>query len=151
VATTSRTAVPAVDGWFTVSDRPRLLGGRCGTCGTYVFPPRSGACPNPDCSSDELVPTELSSHGPIWSYTENRYAPPPPFEATDPFEPYAIAAVELVDEGLVVLGQVAKGVLAADLRIGMEMQLELDVLRRDDEHDYLVWVWAPAAPARGGA
>ncbi len=119
-------------------------------CGTYVFPPRSGACPNPDCSSDELVPTELSSRGRVWSYTENRYAPPPPFEASDPFEPYAIAAVELADEGLVVLGQVARGVLAADLRIGMEMQLELGVLRRDDEHDYLVYVWAPAAPVGGG-
>jgi uncharacterized protein len=58
--------------------------------------------------------------------------------------------VELADEGLVVLGQVAKGVLAGDLGIGMEMQLELDVLRRDDEHDYLVWVWAPTAPASGG-
>ena len=149
--TSSRTAVPAVDGWFTTTDPPKLIGGRCPACGTYVFPPRAGACPNPDCSSDELVATELSSRGRVWSYTENRYAPPPPFEACDPFEPYAIAAVELAGEGLVVLGQVAKGVLAADLRIGMEMQLELDVLRRDDEHDYLVWAWAPAAPASGAA
>jgi uncharacterized OB-fold protein len=150
MVTSSRTPVPAVDGWFTLDDPPRLIGGKCPECGTFVFPPRSGACPNPDCTSDDLAATELSSRGRIWSYTENRYAPPPPFEAPDPFEPYAIAAVELADEGLVVLGQVATGVLAADLHIGMEMQLELDVLRRDDEHDYLVWVWAPAAPTAGG-
>jgi hypothetical protein len=82
----------------------------------------------------------------VWSYTENHYAPPPPYVAADPFEPYALAAVELDGDGIVVLGQVAKGVGAADLRVGMEMQLELDVLHRDDEHEYLVYVWAPAAP-----
>jgi uncharacterized OB-fold protein len=146
MASTARTAVPAVEGWLTVTDPPRLIGGRCPSCGTYVFPPRTGACPNPDCRSDELTPVELARRGRVWSYTENRYPPPSPFEATDPFEPYAIAAVELADEGLVVLGQVAKGVLADDLHVGMEMELDVDVLRRDDDHDYLVWVWAPAAP-----
>ena len=54
--------------------------------------------------------------------------------------------VELADEGIVVLGQVARGVSAADLRVGMEMQLEIDTLYRDDDHEYLVYVWAPAAP-----
>jgi uncharacterized OB-fold protein len=83
----------------------------------------------------------------VWSYTQNHYAPPPPFVAPDPFEPYALAAVELDDDGIVVLGQVAKGVTADDLEVGMEMQLELDVLHRDDDHDYLVYVWAPAAPS----
>ena len=64
----------------------------------------------------------------MWSYTENHYAPPPPYVAAEPFEPYALAAVELADEGIVVLGQVAKGVRAAELKVGMEMQLELDTL-----------------------
>ena len=53
-----------------------------------------------------------------------------------------------------MLGQVAKHVHAADLQVGMEMQLELDTLYTDDEHEYLVYVWAPAAPttpAAGGA
>jgi hypothetical protein len=48
--------------------------------------------------------------------------------------------------GIVVLGQVAKGVRASELHVGMEMQLELDTLHRDDDHEYLVYVWAPAAP-----
>ena len=52
---------------------------------------------------------------------------------------------------IVVLGQVAQGVSAADLRVGMEMQLEVDTLYRDDDHEYLVYVWAPAAPASPGA
>jgi hypothetical protein len=46
----------------------------------------------------------------------------------------------------VILGQVARGVSAADLRVGMAMQLEVDTLYRDDDHEYLVYVWAPAAP-----
>ena len=37
----------------------------------------------------------------------------------------------------------------------MEMQLELDTLYTDEEHEYLVYVWAPAAPkaegSKGGA
>ena len=146
---TSRTQVPAVEGWFTTDDPPTLIGVKCTRCGTYVFPPRSGACPNPDCMSSELTPTPLSRRGTVWSYTENRYAHPPPFKATDPFEPYAIAAVELEAEGLTVLGQVAKGVLAADLKVGMEMEVDLGVLYSDDEHDYLVYMWAPAAPSEG--
>ena len=91
--------------------------------------------------------TPLSRRGTVWSYTENHYAPPPPYVAADPFEPYALAAVELTDEGIVVLGQVAKGVRAADLRVGMEMQARAStVLYADDDHESLVYVWAPAAP-----
>ena len=137
--------VPIVEGWFTDDPMsPQLIGSKCATCGTYVFPPRSGDCPNPGCDSTTLESALLSRRGTVWSYTENRYAPPPPFVAGNPFEPYALAAVELAEEGLVVLGRVATGVLATDLRVGMEMQLELDVSHRDDEHEYVVYVWAPA-------
>ena len=59
----------------------------------------------------------------MWSYTENRYPPPAPYPAPDPFEPFAIAAVELADEGIIVLGKVVEGTLAADLKVGMEMEL----------------------------
>jgi uncharacterized OB-fold protein len=136
--------VPAVEGWFTTGDEPHLIGTRCPVCGTYVFPPREGTCPNPTCTSDTLDPVALSRRGRIWSYTENHYAPPPPYVAVDPFEPYALAAVELESEGIVVLGKVKEGVRAADLRVGMEMQLGIDMLYADDEHEYLVYVWEPA-------
>jgi uncharacterized protein len=140
----SPSGVPAVEGWFTTGDDPRLIGVRCTTCGTYAFPPRPGPCPNPDCDGDELTSVELSSRGTVWSYTENHYQPPPPFPQRETFEPYAIAAVELPAEGLVVLGQAAKGVSVADLRVGMPMKLGVDVLHTDDEGvDHLVWVWVP--------
>jgi uncharacterized OB-fold protein len=133
---------PAVDGWFTV-DPPRLIGVRCPECGTFAFPPRPGPCPDPTCAGDELVPVELSDRGTLWSYTENHYAPPPPFPACDPFEPYAIAAVELAAEGIVVLGQVVGGVGAADLHVGQPMRLTVQTLYSDDDGDHLVWAWAP--------
>lgn len=141
--------VPAVEGWFTLEDEPRLIGSRCDACGTYVFPPRSGSCPNPSCASEELEATPLSRTGRVWSYTENRYAPPPPYRAAEPFEPYALVAVELEKEGIIVLGQAPKGVLASDLEVGMRMQLETDVLYREDHDDgssteHMVYVWAPA-------
>lgn len=131
-------------------EQPTLLGSRCTACGTYLFPPRDGACPNPACASDELERVPLSRRGRVWSYTENQYAPPPPYVAADPFQPYALAAVELEAEGLIVLGQVPKGVTAADLRVGMEMQLELDTLFVDDDGaEHVVYTWAPAAPSEG--
>jgi uncharacterized OB-fold protein len=132
-----------VDGWFTTGDEPHLIGAKCGECGTIVFPPRDGECPNPACTSQELARVPLSRRGRVWSYTENHYPPPPPYVAAKPFEPYALAAVELADEGIVVLGQVAKGVRAADLRVGMEMQVGVEVLSHDDDHDSLVYVWEP--------
>ena len=142
--------IPAVEGWFTLGDEPHLIGARCSGCGTYVFPPREGECPNPSCASDELVATPLSRFGTVWSYTENRYAPPPPYRAAEPFEPYALVAVKLDEEGLIVLGQAPKGVLAGDLRVGQPMQLETDVLFTEDGVDHMVYVWAPAAPRRRG-
>jgi uncharacterized OB-fold protein len=41
-------AQPAIDGWFATDDagEPHLIGGKCPTCGTYVFPPRENNCPN---------------------------------------------------------------------------------------------------------
>lgn len=78
----------------------------------------------------------------MWSYTENRYAPPPPYPSPDPFEPFAVAAVELADEGLIVLGKVVAGTLAADLKVGVEMELTTDTLYTDDEGtERVVYAW----------
>ena len=144
----TRTRVPAVEGWFTLDDEPHLLGTRCTQSGTYYFPPETTMSRAPGFADSELVPVELSRTGKIWSFTNAGYQPPEPYvPVTDPYEPFAIAAVELEAEQLVVLGQVVPGVSVEDLRIGMEMELVLDVLYSDDEHDYVVWKWKPTATA----
>jgi len=138
---------PAVDGWFAVSTTaqgaaPHLIGSKCPLCGTYVFPPRANNCPNPGCDGDQLDQVPLSRRGKLWSYTENRYAPPPPYPSPDPFEPFAVAAVELADEGLIVLGKVVEGTLAADLKVGIEMELTTMPLFVDDDGvERIVYAW----------
>ena len=49
-----------------------------------------------------------------------------------------------------VLGQVAKGVRSTDLRVGMEMQVAIEVLSHDDEHDSSVYVWEPVGASDRG-
>jgi uncharacterized OB-fold protein len=136
--------VPAVDGWFTIGDEPALLGNRCTSCGTVFFPKASFFCRNPDCDGEEFEETQLSRRGRIWSYTDAQYQPPPPFIPTgESYTPFAIAAVELADEQMVVLGQVTSGHGAADLEVGQQVELVVDTLYSDDEHDYLVYKWKP--------
>ncbi len=124
---------------------PSLLGSRCASCGTYYFPRESVMCRHPSCSSSELQELPLSRTGTVWSYTNACYAPPPPFVAKDPFEPFTIAAVELKQEGLTILGQVAGGLGVDDLVVGMKMELTLGPLYEDDEHEYLTWRWRPVS------
>lgn len=144
-----KAAVPAVEGWFT-TDGPdgeaHLLGDRCESCGTYVFPPTVAFCPNPGCEGAAFERVPLSRRGRVWSYTVNRYQPPPPYVPSDPFLPYGIAAVELEDEKLVVLGQVAgdAGEGSDPLTIGTEVELVIDTLFEDDSSRYLVWKWRRA-------
>ena len=136
--------VPAVEGWFTMEgDRPALLGSRCQACGTFAFPAETRFCPNPSCSSTEFETVELSRTGRVWSYTDARYQPPPPYVAADPYVPFAIAAVELAAEKMVVMGQVVPGVGVDDLTVGTEVELVLDTLFEDDDHEYVVWKWRP--------
>lgn len=136
---TTKTRVPAVEGWFGTDGEPALLGTRCRACGTYAFPPETLSCRNPHCPSTDLEEVRLSRRGTVWSYAVNHYPPPPPAVSPDPFEPYAVAAVWLAEERMVVLGRVAGE--HAGLSVGATVELVLDTLFEDDEHEYLVWKW----------
>ena len=138
--------VPAVEGWFTMdANAPRLLGTRCKKCGTYFFPREQTFCRNPGCGGTDMEEVKLSDRGKLWSFTDNHYAPPAPYVSTDPFLPYAVAAVELAAEKMVVLGQVAEGYGVQSLKAGLEMKLVLETLFEDDANRYVVWKWKPAA------
>ena len=86
----------------------------------------------------------------MWSYTNAGYQPPEPYVAADPYVPFAIAAVELAAEKMVVMGQVVPGVDVDDLHVGDPVELVLDTLYEDDEHEYVVWKWRPLAGATDG-
>jgi uncharacterized OB-fold protein len=139
---------PAVEGWFTAGDPPALVGTRCRSCGTVFFPREESFCRNPGCVGEAFDEVELSRRGRVWSYTDARYQPPPPYvPASDPYEPFALAAVELEAEGMVVLGQVAAGYGVADLTVGAPVELVVEPLYTDDDGtDRTIWRWKPVAP-----
>lgn len=139
------TLAPVLPGWFTLGDKPQLLGTRCTCCGTYYFPKLTTFCKNPDCEGESFEEVPLSRKGKLWSFTNASYKPPEPFVSPEPFVPYAIAAVELDAEKMIVLGQVVTGVGVADLKAGMEMELVLEPILKADGGEVLTWKWKPVA------
>jgi uncharacterized protein len=139
--------VAAIEGWYTLDHRPQLIGSRCLSCGTYFFPRQGSFCRNPACEGVSFEDVKLSRTGRIWSYTNACYQPPPPFVAPDPYVPFAIAAVELAAERMIVLGQVSAGIDVAQLRVGMPMELVLEPLYAEGGQERLIWKWKPTGPA----
>lgn len=137
---------PAIEGWYTMdAEHPHLLGSCCTRCGTYYFPKHISYCKNPACDNDQFDEVQLSRTGKIWSYTNACYKPPEPFVAADPFEPYAIAAVELEKEQMIILGQVVEGVAVEQLKVGQQMELVLQTLHMDGDIEKVSWKWKPQA------
>lgn len=137
---------PVVAGWFTgEGDDFRLVGTRCSACGSVFFPREDTFCRNPECEGGELTATPLSGRGRVWSYTDTRYRLPSPYVTNPelPWEPYALVAVELEAERIVVLGQAAAGVTVGDLRVGMEVEVVPGVLYEDAETAWTTWNWRP--------
>jgi len=143
--------IPAVEGWFSTGTDPALIGSRCRSCGTYAFPREALFCRNPACDGTDFEEVALSRRGKIWSYTDACYQPPVPYVAADPYVPFCIAAVELSEEKMVVMGQVLAGIGVEDLAIGQEVELVEDVLYEDEDHEYMVWKWRPVAGASKAA
>jgi len=135
--------LPAIEGWFTGGQSPALLGSRCTSCGTVFFPRLTSFCRNPVCAGTDFDEVEMSRRGTVWSYTDARYQPPPPYlPRTDPYVPFALCAVEL-PEGIVVLGQVADGYGVDDLRVGAEVELVVEPLYSDETGERSIWRWKP--------
>ncbi len=142
----SRTHTPVVEQWFTGDgDGFTLLGTRCAACASVFFPREDSHCRNPGCPGGDLEEVPLSRRGRVWSYTDSRYRPPSPY-VTDPelpWQPYALIAVELLNERMVVLGQAVPGVTVADLAVGMEVEVVRGVLHEDAERVWTTWQWRP--------
>jgi uncharacterized OB-fold protein len=142
----AKARVPVIDGLFREESdgTARLLGGRCPSCGASFFPKQWSFCRNPSCNGTELADVELSTRGALWSFTDNRYAPPPPYPASASFEPYGVAAVELAVEQMIVLGQLAVGTDVGALAVGDEMELVVEPLYETDDEVRTVWKWRRA-------
>ena len=149
--TATREQVPAIEGWFTTGEHPALIGNRCTTCGTVFYPKASNYCRNPDCDSDSFEDAELSRFGTVWSYTDAQYQPPPPYVPRgEEHVPFALAAVELAAEQIVILGQVADGFGVGDLSVGAPVELVVEPLYEVDGVPHLIYRWKPVAAAAAG-
>jgi len=130
--------VPVQAGLFTESDPPRLLGGRCTTCGHHNFPHHQ-ICPY--CASEATEAAELSSVGRLWAWTAVTH-PPPGYRGE---VPYGFGVVEL-PEGLRVVSRLSESD-PGRLRAGQPVHLVLDPLHADDEGRQVVtYAFAPDEP-----
>jgi uncharacterized OB-fold protein len=136
--------VPVEDGYFTVPDdpteAPRLLGSRCRACGEHFFPRRL-VCAK--CLAEGCEDVLLGPRGRLWTWT---YVHVPLFAKKDArVDAYGVGQVDL-PEGPRVQAILLGG--PEDFRIGIDMELDLETLRRDDDgREVVIFRFKPAGGA----
>jgi uncharacterized OB-fold protein len=134
--------VPIEEGYFTVPDdpaaTPRLLGSRCGACGEHYFP-RRHVCAR--CLAEGCADVELGPRGRLWTWT---YVHVPLFAKKDArVDAYGVGQVDL-PEGPRVQSILQGG--PDDFSIGMEVELDLESLRTDDDgREVVIFRFRPVA------
>jgi uncharacterized OB-fold protein len=124
-----------------VGDRVQLIAGICAGCEVYFFP-KHAELHRPGCPGGEVAETLLSADGELVSYTVQRFAPPPPFPAPDPWSPTGIGTV-LFAQGLQVPGEIVEWDLT-ELRVGLRVEVVAGALYVDDEGvQRLTWKFRP--------
>jgi uncharacterized protein len=133
------TSRPIAEGLFTDGPEPRLLAGRCGSCGLVTFPQQVG-CPR--CTGQNVARHELPAEGRLWTWTVQRFEPKPPYRGPDVFEPYGVGYVEFPGECIV------EGRLTTTdpswLEIGASMRMTLvEAFREADDTVVTTYAFAP--------
>ena len=114
-----------------------LVGSRCRECSTTYFPPRA-ICAR--CLKEGTLDSlPLGRSGSLYTYTVIRQAPP-----RYPV-PYAVGYVDL-PEGVRVFAQM-EGWQRRELRVGEEMEIYFDTIRKDEQgHELIGYKFRPANP-----
>lgn len=136
--------VPIEAGYFTVPDdsaeAPRLLGSTCAACGETFFPRRRvcARCLHDGCDDVVLGPT-----GRLWTWT---YVHVPLFAKKNAkVSAYGVGQVDL-PEGPRVQALLLGG--PDDFEIGMEMILDVETLRSDEDgNDVVIMRFSPLGGA----
>ncbi|PKZ65737.1 hypothetical protein CYJ73_09240 [Gordonia terrae] len=104
------------DTLFAQLDPPVLAGSDCAECAVVGFPAVS-RCPG--CAGTSVSRVALPQRGTVWTWTEQAFAPKPPFRVPDSgFEPFVVAYVDL---GVVLV----ESRVTSPVRIGDEVELRL--------------------------
>jgi hypothetical protein len=138
----SKNRIPVAEGLFTeTAEGPRLQGSRCATCKTPYFP-KSPVCHNPDCDASRIEDALFGPTGTLWSCAVQDYPPPKPARFDAPYEPYAMAVVDL-DDGLRVLGRMSVDD-PRSVEPNVRVELVIDTLCHDEEgNEVTVWMFKP--------
>lgn len=114
------TTPPLVDeSLFAQLDPPVLAGSDCADCDVVVFPAVT-RCPG--CAGTAVSRVALPRRGTVWTWTEQAFAPKPPFRVPDSgFEPFVVAYVDL---GPVLV----ESRVLSEVAIGDEVELRLSSL-----------------------
>jgi uncharacterized protein len=139
-------SVPVAPNLFTwPSDEPRLIGCRCGACGTTVFPRQDG-CPR--CTAVGMHDVLLPRVGTLWSFTVQGFRPKPPYTGPTDFEPYGVGYVQLEDAVIVEARLTTHD--PAELAIDMPMELVIVPFRTEaDGTEVTTFAFRPALAAGG--
>ena len=125
-------AAPIHEGLYTwPAEQPQLIASRCGGCAELTFP-KQDACPS--CTRRGCDEVLLSRHGVLWSFTIQRFPPPPPYIGDadrETYVPFGVGYVEL-PEGIRVEGRLTEND-PEKLAIGMEMELTIENFIEDEE------------------
>ncbi len=107
--------------WRIKTQRYTLIGEKCPSCGTFIFPPRD-VCP--DCAAEAKTEHFLSGKGEVFSYTVVQDAP----AGFEEQAPYVLALIKL-DEGPMLTAQLTD--LEGVPEIGMRVEMVTRKLRTD--------------------
>ncbi|XVQ14931.1 Zn-ribbon domain-containing OB-fold protein [Spirillospora sp. CA-255316] len=113
------------------SERPQLIGGRCGRCEATTFPMQP-SCPR--CGDTGMGRVLLPRTGTLWTWTTQEFLPKEPYasgETQETFRPFAVGLVQLGDEVRV------EGRLTVSdpeqISFGMELELEIFPFRTESD------------------
>ena len=118
--------MPLTEPYWEATRKEQLTAQRCGACGQFVWYPRE-RCPH--CLSADLVWTDLSGEGTIYTFNVMR-KPGNPMMADE--VPYLIALVDL-DEGIRVTTNIVGAEpesVACGQRVTVDWSVELEDGRR---------------------
>jgi uncharacterized OB-fold protein len=131
------------EGLFRIDgERAVLLGSKRRSTGTVRFPAER---PELFDGDDDIVPVELSTHGTLYTFTTQEFAPPLPYKgdrSAEGFKPYVVGYVEL-PEGVLVESLIV-GADADALRIGQSMASTTTTLETTDGQSLVTFAFTPA-------
>lgn len=111
---------PETDAYWDGARQGRLVIQRCAACATWVHPPRF-TCPA--CLAADLVPTDTSGTGTVFSWSVMHQRGVPGF---DDDIPYAVALIELAEQpGLLSVGHVLD-CAPEELAVGLPVEVTFE-------------------------